>query len=186
MRNAEQVRVAAGGGDIYFAPAGTTLPTSPTARLDAAFVQGGYTTEEGVTLTFTPEITEHRSWQSSVPIRRDLSATDIAVRFSLIQYNADNLVFAFGGGTVEEVGGAFVYTFPGESAVLAENAVVVDWKSGSANFRIVIPRGNVSESVETQFTRTDMTVLPITVRALGGTGNDVRILTDDPTWPTGS
>ena len=43
------------GGAIYFAPAGTTLPTDASTSLSAAYVNLGYVTEDGVTLNTAEE-----------------------------------------------------------------------------------------------------------------------------------
>lgn len=187
-RNARQVRVAAGGGDIWYAPVGTTLPDDLTTPLDGAFVDGGFITEEGATFSYTPEITEHRAWQSASPIRRDLTAIDISVRATLQEYKASNLVFAFGGGEVTQPRpGVNKYEFPTDESTLEECALVTEWLDGRYHFRLVLPRGNVSEGVESQLTRTDISVLPVTFRALGGSGNGVYLLTDDPAFePEGS
>ena len=42
------------GGAIYRAPFGSTLPTSTSATLDAAFKELGYASEDGVVNTNSP------------------------------------------------------------------------------------------------------------------------------------
>ena len=186
-QDARQIRVAVGGGDVAFAPVGSTLPEDVTTALDPAFVIGGYTTEEGATYSYTPEVTEIRSWQSKTATRILLTGADISVRCSLQQQNAANLQFAFGGGRVETVrSGLYKYTFPADDAALQENALVLVWKDGPYDFRLVLPRGAVSEGVESQVNRTDASLLPITFRALGGTGNTPFLLTNDPAYEVGS
>ena len=182
-----QIRVAVGGGDIAFAPVGSRLPEDVTTALDPAFVIGGYTTEDGATYSYTPEITEIRSWQSKTATRILLTGADVTARFSLQQQNAENLQFALGGGTIETVRpGLYKYTFPADDATLEENALVIVWKDGSFDFRLVLPRGAVSEGVESQVNRSDASLLPVTFRALGGPGNTPYLLTNDPAYEVGS
>lgn len=187
MQDVRQVRVAAGGGDAYFAPVGATLPVDATTSLDAAFIGGGYITDEGATYTYTPEFGEIRSWQSRSAILRYLTGADFAARWTFQQHNADNMVFSFGGGAVTEPRvGVYRYDFPADDAEIEENAVVIAWRANTYDFRLVMPRGNVSEGTETQLTRDNPALLPITFRALGGAGNTPYIVTNDPNWAVGS
>ena len=43
------------GGAVFWAPLGSTLPTSASASLDAAFVDLGYVSEDGVVNNNGPE-----------------------------------------------------------------------------------------------------------------------------------
>jgi hypothetical protein len=49
---------------------------------------------------------------------------------------------------------------------LDERSLVVDTIDGDTNYRFVLPRGNVTEAVESQFTRTATAQLPVTFKAL--------------------
>lgn len=182
-----QIRVAAGGGDVDFAAVGSTLPTDLDTALDRAFVTAGLLTEEGATYNYTPEVQEIRSFQSRTATRILLTGVDISARFSLQQYNAANMVFAFGGGRVSSPrAGVFRYDFPADDATLAENALVISWLDGTYRFRLVLPRVSVTEGVESQVVRTDALLLPVTTRALGGAGNTPYLLTNDPAYQVGS
>ena len=50
------------GGAIFFAPAGTTLPTSASEELSEAFVCLGYVTEDGVTESVSEEGDDIVAW----------------------------------------------------------------------------------------------------------------------------
>jgi len=50
------------GGAIYFAPSGTTLPTNAADSLSENFVNLGYITEDGVTVSDSEENNEINSW----------------------------------------------------------------------------------------------------------------------------
>lgn len=175
--------VIAGSGDIAFAPTGTTAPVTPTASLHANFVNAGFATEEGVTLSVEPSIEEYMAWQSRQAVRRELVGQEISVSFELEQWNSDNAVFAFGGGAVESLGGGvFKYTFPDADDALDERMLVVDWQDGSKNYRAVFPNGNVVEGIESNLTRTSLALLPVTFKALDTGSGPGYILTDDANW----
>lgn len=174
--------VIAGNGSVYAAPVGTTLPTTPTASLAAAFIDLGYTDEDGVTLKQTRQVKDYFAWQSKDPLRRELLSREIMLSFKMEQWNGENLAFAFGGGAVTNPSaGIFRYEFPAASDTIDERTLIVDWNDGSSrHYRLVIARGNVSEDVETSLTKSDLSVLPVGWKALAPTSGVIAyILTDD-------
>jgi hypothetical protein len=184
--------VVASNGAVYFAPVGTTLPKQgddPTAKLNAAFIGAGYITEDGVSFSAGSEVTDFMAWQSRQAIRRDRQTQEIQASFAIQQWNEENLPFAFGGGdVVEHTTGIFSYTFPESDDSLDERSLVIDAQDGDTNYRIVIPRGNVTEAVEASFRRTETAQLPITFKALEPAtgGSSAYILTDSDGFHTGS
>jgi hypothetical protein len=161
--------VIASNGQIYVAPVGTTLPaidSDPTAALDAAFVGLGLATEDGVTLTITPDVKEFKAWQSRNAVRTVVNAREVQAAFALEQFNEETIPFAFGGGAVSNAGGFYTFSLPAAGDALDERAMVIDAQDGDRNMRIVIPRGNVTDAVETKFQAADLAILPITFKAL--------------------
>lgn len=163
--DASEIRVAA-NGQVYVAPVGTALPTTPTGALNAAFVGLGYTTEDGVGFSVGLDINEIKSWQSRQPTRRDLVGQEISASFGLQQWNEETVPLAFGGGAITTISGGYRYDFPEEGDALDEYAMVIDAVDDSTNMRFVLVRGNVVEAVETKFQRGEAAVLPITFKAL--------------------
>ncbi len=164
----EQEVVVAGTGHLWVGTVGITLPapdSDPTTP-PGAFVDLGYTEEDGVTLRGVTEVSEFNVWQNSSPVRRSRTLQVQEVVTNLVQWNEATLVAAFGGGTVS--GGSFpTYTFPVAGDALAEYAVVLDWQDGLRNFRLVVPRMNSGlEDVESQLNADNMAVLPLTLRSL--------------------
>src|SRR4051812_23276958 len=181
--NSSDELVVGNSGEVYVAPVGTALPTTPTASLNAAFIGLGYLTEDGVTLTTTPEVTDTNAWQSRQAVRREFTSQEFQAAFALMQWNEETVPLAFGGGAITNAGGVYKYTFPAAGDALDERSLVIDFQDGSRNGRVVIPRGNVTDSVETQFQRTNAAVLPITFKALQPTDGSAigYILFDDAT-----
>lgn len=180
--------VVAGNGDLYVGPVGVELPEGPLDDLSPHFVKCGLVSEDGATLTRTPEIQEFKSWQSRSPTRRELVGEEIQVAFSLQQWNAANFVLAFGGGEITDLGGGeFRYDFLGDQAQLAENALILEWADGAKHYRLVMPRGNVTDATETQLTRGALAVLPVSFKVLAPGAGEVPafLLTDDPNFGDG-
>ena len=161
--------VVASHGDVYVAPVGTTLPgdTDVDAALDAAFVNLGLITEDGVTFSASPDIQEFMAWQRQQPVRRERTGQALSFGFALEQWNTENVPFAFGGGTVvETASGVFKYEFPDDDDALDERSIVLDWQDGTKKYRLVFERGNVTEAVETNLVRSALATLPITFSVL--------------------
>lgn len=181
--------VVAANGQVYVAPVGTTLPTTPTGTLNTAFVGLGYCTDDGVSLKVSQEISEINSWQSRQAVRRDLQAQEIQASFGLQQWNEDTVPLAFGGGAITALGGGgYRYDFPEEGDGLDEYAMVIDAVDGSIHQRFVFARGNAVEAVETNFKRGEAAILPITFKALEPTtgGGAAYLLTDSTAFVAGS
>jgi hypothetical protein len=151
---------------VYIAPVGTAVPTTAIATLNSAFVGLGYITTDGATLTVTPEIQDTMAWQSQQAVRRDLLSQEVVANFTLMQFNEDTLPFAFGGGSVTLVSsGHYKYELP-TSGSLNEKCMIIEAIDGSVHQRVILPRGNVSDAVETKFAKDAESQLPITFKAL--------------------
>jgi hypothetical protein len=180
--------VVAGTGDIYVAPVGSTLPVDPEDALSASYVKLGYTNEDGLTLHRTPQVEEFMAWQSRSPVRRELVGQEIMLSFALEQWNSRNVTFAFGGGEVVDLGGGVHrYNFVDDDDQLEENTLVADFRDGDKHYRIVFPRGNVTEDTETNLVRSALAVLPVGFKALKPADEvTAYLLTDDPAFVAAS
>jgi hypothetical protein len=137
----------------------------------------------------SPTIEEFMAWQSRQAVRRELTAQELQVAFQLEQWNEETVPLAFGGGEITSVSGGYRYDFPTESDALDERALVVDADDGDRRTRFVFPRGNVTESVETQFQRSALALLPITFKALqpaDGSAAGYALFSDEVAFAPGS
>lgn len=156
----------AGSGQVYVAPVGTALPVGPTSALNAAFVGLGYHTEDGVSTSAPVNVVEHPAWQSKFPIRREVDTREFIVTFALLQWNEETTKLAFGGGSVESVTGGYRFNPPQSDESIDERSLIVDVDDGSERVRIVVPRGSVTEGVDSSLTRNAMSALPVSFKAL--------------------
>lgn len=183
MGNAAYVVVGA-NGDAYAGPTSTPAPTSSTSTLDAGFLKLGFISEDGATFTEGKEITDINAWQSFYPIRRLVTARTVQVAFVLREFSQRNIEFALGGTVTPAVPpGPWSYTPPSPEE-LQEKSLVLDWSDGAKHYRLYIPKGIVSEDVETVLTRTAAADLPVTFAAIdpGGGSNIYTLFTDDPAF----
>lgn len=174
-QDAHEILVAA-KADIWIAPVGTSLPTTESGALNGSFINLGYTSEDGTNLNYTQTTEEVMAHQTPDPVRRLRTGSAMTAVFNLLQFNQASWELAFGGGTWSEPSpGSYRYDPPDENDALAEYAGVLDWEDEDKKTRLVIPRGTVSEDVETTLARTAASVLPISLKAL-------KPDNDDPAW----
>lgn len=178
--NANQV-VVGGTGLVLVAPTTEAAPTNATTPLTGNWQDLGFTSEDGVTVTDSKDIEEIGAWQSFYPIRRIITGRDFTVSFALRQWSRVNVILALGGGTVTG-SSPWTYTPPSPGSI-DNRSLVVSWQDGSKSYRLYVPVGMVTESVETNITRTGASDLPITFSATSdGTTNPYTLFTTDSSF----
>lgn len=164
MTNQSSSVVVGGDGHVWVAPTATAAPTNTATALNAAFVDLGYCSEDGATFSDGKETVDIMAWQSFTPIKKLISTRTVTVSFVLRQWSQPTLEFALGGDVVVNAA-EFKYTPPAASFI-DERSLVLEWFDGDDIFRLYIPKGIVTETVETNIARTAAADLPITFTAL--------------------
>lgn len=185
--DAEDLVVAA-NGRVYVGPTTANLPTSESTTLDSSFVDLGYLTEDGVTVSPSMSTESVQPWQSFYSVREIVTERELTISFELLQFNAENTVLAFGGGTVTETTPGKYKMVPPSPEVVDKRTAIVDWQDGDKKYRLVIPVCMMSEGGEFSLSRSTPSTLAITLKALGVDNDDPFVLyTDDVAFaPTGS
>lgn len=158
------------GGAIYFAPAGSTLPTDASTSLPSAYVNLGYVTEDGVTMTTSEETDVIKAWgpENVMVNQTDFGETVTynlleTIRPAVLQYmrGAENVVI--------ESSGAIKSGTTGEQ--LPRGIIVVDTiqNNGSANpryHRIVYGDCQLTDrSGDQTYNNSDPVTFPVTITA---------------------
>jgi len=178
--------VVAASGTVWVALPGTTRPTDPTSVPPAGWVDLGYVSEDGATLSDAKSVEDIRSWQSFYPTRKIIAEKTVAATFTLLQWNETNIILAFGGGEVSNITTGVWRFIPADpDAGTDERSIMLDWVDGSRNFRLIIPRCLVVDTVETTLQRTAAAELQLTFHTTPRDDEDPFILlTDDPAFQT--
>lgn len=162
--------VVGANGRILVAEVGATAPADITEDPSAAWTELGYVSDEGVTFTVGQELEDVNVWQSFYAVRRLMTAKSGNLGFELAQWNRDTIPLAFGGGSVSEpAAGAYRFT-PAEPGPIDERALIHEFEDGDYLFRIIIPRGMVTDDVETTLNKAPNGVLPIAFGVNGQEG----------------
>lgn len=164
--NASEIRVA-GTGRVLVADVGAAPPADFTKDwASPPWVDLGYTTSDGVKFTKKDKLDPVDTWQTVASIRFVYSDRDFSVKFVLLQVNAETLRFFFGGGTVSTAGAGLSYEIAAAPQV-NERSLAVEFQDGpNVTHRFVIPRGVVTETDETAFSRNSAVKLGVTFTAL--------------------
>ncbi len=160
---ADNVLVGVTGG-AYVAPEGTTLPTTPSASLNAAFEEVGYISEDGVTQSIGADITDIKAWQNGDVVRKIQTSHDLTYQFTMIETSDVTLEAYYGNyaAGVVEIDGS---QLPHKSWVLS----VLD---GTDVVRIVVPDGQITERGDIVYQNADAVGYPITISCFpDGSGN---------------
>jgi hypothetical protein len=180
--DATQIRVA-GTGTIHLAPYGTALPDGSTAvleSLDAAYVDLGYTTEDGATMVDGVSVEDVKAWQTPYPVRRLVTDYTGTITFALLQWSKDIWEQVMGGVVTEEVADTVHKFTPTRAGVVIEKSLVLDFVDGALNYRIVVPKVGLSGDVEIPLVRTAVANLPTEWGVIGGDAAGAWfMLTDD-------
>lgn len=188
--NPEEVR-SFGTGTIYVGEVGATEPVDIDAAPDTdEWVAVGHISDAGPRFSFGKSRTQFRSWQSYPdPVRSVAGESTTTVAFDLLQWNAENLAYALGGGefTTDDTG---AYSFePADASADNERALIIEGTDGDATYRFIFRRTDVQSAVEFAFTPTALAPLAIsaTVLAAPSGARPYAFQTDDPAFePAGS
>lgn len=158
-------------GAAFTAPFGTALPTAYDTALNAAFTPVGYLTPAGPSVDSKPTTKDFNVWQEFLPIATRVMSIDGTVKFELVQWNAETLPFAFGGGTLTEIDTDSYGFEPGDPSVIDERSMVVDVHDGDDIVRLVFEKGFNVGGFTTSFTRDNLAVLPIEWKLLASSAS---------------
>lgn len=175
---ASKVRVF-GTGELFVAPVGTAAPTTSVIALNAAFLGLGYNTEDGITISRDVSIEDITAWQSITAVRRVASETTFSLAGTFLQSDATVVSLALGTGAFT---GTTDFKADGSTVQgVTERAVVLNFLDGAINYRLYIPRCQVTSDGEVNINRTDAAGYALTFTALAPTSGSVMytLFTDD-------
>lgn len=172
-----------GFGHVYIADVGATEPTNIDAAVGVSWTEIGHVSDAGPRFSFGKGRTPVRSWQSYPEPVRNLKAESVSsVSYDLLQWNADTLSLALGGGVwTEPTADNFVFT-PANASENNEKALIVEALDDGYKYRFIYRKTENQANVEFAWTGTALAPLPIvsTVLAADGELTPYIIQTDDP------
>lgn len=157
------------GGAIYWAPKGTTLPTTADGTLDAAFKSLGYVSDDGITNSYSEDINTVHAYGGD-PVLTTRTNKEDTWAFTLLEIlNVDVCKFVYGADAVTgDLASGIAIACDGISG--DEGAIVVDMiMRGSVLKRTVLPDCVVTELGDITYNDTDAVGYETTVMAMADT-----------------
>lgn len=173
-----EVRTAP-SGHIYVGPIGTAEPDDIDTPLDAALKELGYTTPYGVSITPNVETEDINVWQSLAAVLSPITGMTFEVSTTLAQLNQDTVSLYFTGSAWQNssgVGRLDISSNPGTQ----ERLMVIEWTDNwNDDYRLVIPRAQMTNREAMKLVRGASTNLGITFKALDDGGVSAYLLTNN-------
>lgn len=135
--DSDNVRVAVTGA-VYVAPTGTAGPTDSDGALNAAFVDLGYISADGVSEALDRNTTQIRSWQDGSLVREIVSEGTYSVSMTFIETKESVLELYYGNTMVN----GELEIDPRSTG--GRRSFVIDVVDAGSIERIYIPQGEVT------------------------------------------
>lgn len=149
---------------IYVADTGTTIPTTAAGVWDAAFVELGYVTPDGISVEPQDETAEIKAMQNGDTVRTLIIGSKLTLGFALMETTATGLELYYKGATVTGTG-----TGPASIEIknpTAERHVFgLDIIDGSRVVRWTLGAGEVSERGAITYRNDEAITYPLTITA---------------------
>ncbi len=155
------------GGAVWWAPLGSTLPTSTTDTLDEAFVCLGYVSDDGITVSHSRNVETLKAYGGDVVATPLTEKTD-TYAFQLIEVlNEDVQKAVFGAANVSGTMASGLTVKHNSNDVPAGCWVIDNVLNGTAS-RDVISNGKVTEIGEITYKDDELVGYEVTVTAMAG------------------
>lgn len=179
-QDATKVRVAL-TGNVWVADENTAIPADITVAPPAPWLDLGFTTEDGVTISIEQTTDDLAGWQSLEPLRTLVTAEPKGFNFTLRQLERASFVAAF-GGTVTTLGANNYKWVPSAAGSQVVKAYLLEFLDGSYKYRFVYRRNQQSGAKEINLVRTNAVNIPMSYRVLAASPQSWELYTNDPAF----
>lgn len=161
------------GAACAVAPLGTTLPTDATSALDAAFLDLGYVTDDGVTNSPKRDTTKHYAWNGkTVKVTMDKYTETVKVTLYETSENVLKTVFDDANVTVDEDSGHQIITVEHTSLQLDHKVFVFTGVDGDRTVRTIVRNGQITEIGDIVMVHSKPTTYELTIDVFETSGGE--------------
>jgi hypothetical protein len=161
--NSANVLVALTGA-VYVAPLATALPTTTSAAWNAAFVDLGYLSEDGIVEAHDDQSSEVKAWQNGDTVREMITGSKATYTFTLIETTAAGLALYYKGSTITGTG-AGPATVAVKNPTAERKAFGFDVVDGLNIVRWTIATGEVSDRGDITYKNDEAVGYELTITA---------------------
>lgn len=181
--NSQNVSLGKGklGGYLLSAPAGTALPTDATSALDAAFVNLGYVSDDGITKSMETESDDIKDLNGDTVLSMITSRKE-TFNFNLMETKEESLKEIYGQDNVVVAADGSI-TVKSTSAELPHRVFVMEFVlSGGRAMRKVCPDAQITELGDENYSSGDAIKYEATITAYpDGSGVSTYTYIEKPT-----
>jgi hypothetical protein len=152
--------ISSDGASIYCAPTGTAAPNAPTVEPDAAWIELGWVSEDGVTNGIQRDTTKHYAWGGSVVKTTQDKYTE-TFKFALLESSREVLELVFGKDNVTGTGDNILVDHT--EKMLDRQSFIIDFVDGDRIGRHYIKDGMVTEVGDLVYTHKGLMQYELTV-----------------------
>lgn len=162
-----EVARSAVAGKLFWAVAGSTLPTNSTTALDAAFKNLGYINEDGVTTAREVGVdpVKNDNGLKLLDIQNDFSLTQTATLYQVLNEDLNNMIYGDANVTVTPAGvsAGTLLTVADSGLISTPGRLVIEWNNGGlGKGRRVIPIAQVTAVEEGPLAGTAVRTIQVT------------------------
>ncbi|MEM9134277.1 MAG: hypothetical protein AAGE88_18155 [Actinomycetota bacterium] len=169
-------------GGLFKAPLGTALPTDATTALAAAFIDLGYTSEDGVSEQWDDSVDDIVAWQNATTVRSATTESTLSIGATPIEMKREVLEMFHRGSVVTEPS-AGVFQLDVKPVVADPSIWALNVIDGTSQYRLVIGRGEVVQRGEVMYRNGEPIGFPILIRAYpDANGNLMQKFSNDVAW----
>lgn len=163
------------GGALFYAPAGTTVPTNASDALDAAFRNLGYISEDGLVNGTETDTESINDWGGVELLSSQTSFAEMFT-FNMLEINGNSMKLYYGEDNVTVDGEGNVTAITVSADELPEVVFVAEvLLTGGRVKRIVVPRGKmVDRSGEISHVNNEAITYPVQLKAFAYEANNTH------------
>lgn len=160
-------------GAIMSAVKGTALPADASTAPNAAFVDSGYISEDGCTLSDAQTWVDIKDWGGDT-VRRIKSESQVTIAFSFLEINDRSSKAAFGDTNVTSTGGELAIKINVKEP--PRKSWVINMLDGDRYLRLVVADGQITDRGDLTFTRAGAVLIPVTLTCYPDANGDTVII----------
>lgn len=175
-----QVRLAP-DGKVLVAPLSSTEPVNVTTPFAAAWVELGWVTEDGVSVTPSVDTNDIMMWQSINPVKRPITGMGLEISMTLGSHSKKTFEMYLLNGTTTNVTGTARLEVKNAPAA-QDVALAVEWTDDEGDIsRLIFPRVTMTDREAITLQRSEAVGLGLTFSSLAGPNGYSAVLLSNNT-----
>lgn len=163
--------------EVFFAPLGSTLPTTIATDPASPFAAVGWLSEDGVSLAISTDVEKFKGWQGGTTLKTKVTGTEKTISIQCLEETPGVTELYYGHGAPVVTAGTARVDLP-EGIGTVARAAVFKFVDGGVTKYLVCERVEVTDREELAHQNASLTTYGFTLDIIG----DSYILTNAPAY----